>query len=82
MLAKLGFRTARALHRVGLHEVVNLAKNSGLKRAFLKSGVDKKKDPPPMSEADRQWTAAHFADDVSALADLVGRDLKTLWGIA
>jgi len=79
-LAKLGFRISRVLHDSGMHGVVQFAKRAGLRRVFLKDGVDSSKDPPPMSDADRQWAVEYFADDIAKLSGLVDRDLTELWG--
>ena len=79
LAAKLAFRTSRFLHDYRLHWVVEQAKRWRLDHLVLEPGPDKAKDPPPLGAADRKRLADHFREDVTALSDLVGRDLVKLW---
>jgi hypothetical protein len=79
LAAKLAFRTARLLHRGGLHSVVERGKQWGIPRLVLQPGRDEAKDPPPLTAADWGRLADHYHDDVAGLSKLVGRDLVALW---
>jgi Sulfotransferase domain len=79
LAARLAFRTGRSLHASGLHPVVDLAKRLGAKRLVLRERRDETREPPPLTEADRARLIQHYHGDVSALSQLIGRDLVRLW---
>lgn len=75
MVARVGVGVVRALHRVGLHEVVDVAKSLGAKKLAFR-------DEPmamAMSGEDRAWLADYYARDVAETSELLGRDLTALW---
>ena len=79
LLARFAFRLSRLLHKSRLHSVVQFAKKIGLRSVVLKSGADETKDPV-FTDSDREWLQTHFVADVRELSELMGRDLKALWG--
>lgn len=77
--ARVAYSLSRSLHRRGLHPVVERLKALGAPRLILESGRSTAKEPPPMSEADRERLRAHYRPDLAALSELMGRDLLELW---
>ena len=77
--ANVAYHVSRSLHRYGLHPVVERLKALGVQRLVLEGGRNGAKEPPPMSEADRDRLRARYRADVAALSELIGRDLVGLW---
>jgi hypothetical protein len=79
MLAAAAHRSARFLHKNGLHSVVELMKSAGVMNVVHKQGADARHDPPPMTPAERDELRDYFADHVAQLSETVSRDLARLW---
>jgi hypothetical protein len=79
VLATAAHRSARFLHKNGLHSVVELMKSTGLMHVVHKQGADARHDPPPITVFERDEMREHFAADVERLSATVGRDLAALW---
>ena len=77
--ANVAYRVSRSLHRHGLHPVAERLKALGVQRLVLEGGRNGAKEPPPMSEAERERLRVRYRADVAALSELVGRDLVSLW---
>jgi hypothetical protein len=77
--AKVAYWVSRSLHRRGLHPVVEGLKALGVQRLVLEGGRNTAREPPAMSEADRERLRAHYHADVVALSGWTGRDLVRLW---
>ena len=79
VLATAAHRSARFLHKNGLHSVVEMMKSAGFTNVVHKQGADARRDPPPMTPSEREDLRAYFAQDVAELSVMVGRDLAGLW---
>jgi hypothetical protein len=77
--ARAAFRWSRSMHSRGLHGPVELGKRLGLQRMVLHGGRVVAKDPPPLRDEDWARLRIHYRSDVSALSELIGRDLVSLW---
>jgi hypothetical protein len=75
-LARLGWRSSRALRSAGLDAIVNAAKHAGLAPLFFGSPGARKPPPPTSEERDR--LRALFRREIEEVEALVGVDL-TPW---
>jgi Sulfotransferase domain len=78
-VAKVAYVVSRSLHRRGLHPLVECLKAVGVQRLVLEGGRNTAKEPPPMSDAERERLREHYRADVAALSEWTGRDLVGLW---
>jgi Sulfotransferase domain len=72
-LARIGWRSSRALRSAGLHEVVNVAKRVGLQPLFFGSPGARKPSPPTDEERARIRNSLH--DEIEGVEALTGLDL-------
>jgi len=78
-IAKAAYGWSHWMHRHRLHAPVDRAKRLGLPSLVLHRGREARREPPPLTLADRARLSAHYRDDVRALSDLMDRDLVSLW---
>lgn len=69
LLARFATQAAGRMRSLGLHSVVNLGKQSGLKRVFRGGGRY-----PDISESDIEWLEETLASEVAYASEILGRD--------
>lgn len=76
MIAHASTRTARALHRYGLHGLVNFGKTMGVQNFVYRNSASSNE---LMSQNQRNALNSYFSEEVQCLSSILDRDLAALW---